>query len=264
MWMRSIYLMLARLPRGVRGTDFARRWQAGGSSRPAPGDPQPPPGGPNPWHDFLEHHTQGPGIQKWMHYADAYDRHLSRFAGRSPVVAEAGVASGGSLSLWKQCLGAGCEVHGIDIDPACLAHAGPGVSIHVGDQSDRAMWARFRKDVPRVDIFVDDGGHGAEQQMTSLEEMLPHLQPGGVYVCEDVHGSGNRFAGFAHALCDALNAGEIASRTGEDWIEVTAFQSAIHSIHCYPLLLVIEKRGVAEPRFRAPLRGSVWLPETPG
>lgn len=262
-WMHALYLMLARLPRGVRAANFARRWQAEDLARSAPRNPQDAPGGPNPWRDFLESRTEGAGVQKWMHYADAYERHLSRFAGRQPVVAEVGVASGGSLSLWRHCLGPGCEVHGIDIDPACKALAGPGVSIHLGDQSDRAMWARFRAAVPRVDVFVDDGGHGADQQMTALEEMLPHLHPGGVYICEDVHGDRNRFAGIGHALCDALNAGEIASREGEDWIDATAFQSAIHSIHCYPFMLVIEKRAVPEPRFRAPLRGTAWLPETP-
>jgi hypothetical protein len=33
-----------------------------------------------------------------------------------------------------------------------------------------------------------------EQQIATREELLPHLQPGGVFLCEDLHGAYNRFA----------------------------------------------------------------------
>ena len=72
--------------------------------------------------------------------------------------------------------------------------------IFIGDQADPAAWKRFRASTPAIDVLIDDGGHGPEQQIVTLEETLPFLRPGGVYLCEDVHGVDNRFAAYAYAL----------------------------------------------------------------
>ena len=40
-------------------------------------------------------------IHKWIHYFDAYERHLGRFRNKSPVMLEIGVFGGGSLKMWK-------------------------------------------------------------------------------------------------------------------------------------------------------------------
>ena len=37
-------------------------------------------------------------IHKWIHYFDIYEKHLSRFIGKAPVVLEIGVYKGGSLA----------------------------------------------------------------------------------------------------------------------------------------------------------------------
>lgn len=215
-------------------------------------------GSSNPVRDYFDRHAEGPGMQKWRHYFEVYQRHLGKFVGRHPVIVEIGVASGGSLAMWRNYFGAGCRVHGIDIDPDCMEYQGPDTTIHIGDQADRAMWKRFREAVPQVDIIIDDGGHTAEQQAITLEEMLPHLRPGGVYICEDVHGAGNRFAELVWALGHGLNAYEVTSPAGVDTSARTPFQAAIHSLHLYPFLVLIEKHEFAEPPFSAPLRGSQW------
>jgi hypothetical protein len=55
-------------------------------------------------------------------------------------------------------------------------------------------------------MVVDDGGHQPEQQTVSLNELLPHLRPGGVYFCEDIHGSpDNPFASYVYNLAHGLN-----------------------------------------------------------
>jgi hypothetical protein len=36
--------------------------------------------------------------------------------------------------------------------------------------------------------------------------MLPHLRPGGVFLCEDVHGFFNGFSAYAQGLADNLHA----------------------------------------------------------
>jgi hypothetical protein len=59
------------------------------------------------------------------------------------------------------------------------------IKIFIGDEEDRKFWRRFKAEVPAVDIVIDDGGHQTQQQVVTLEELLPHLRPGGVYICED-------------------------------------------------------------------------------
>lgn len=246
MTLRTIARVLAGLRYRLRAAAFARQWHARPVALPSTVVAEEP----------LD--ENGPGMQKWAHYFEVYRRHLEKFVARQPVVVEVGVQSGGSLAMWHRHFGPGTQVHGVDIDRGCASFADAATTIHIGDQADRSMWARFRESVPRVDVFIDDGGHTPEQQWVTLEEMLPHLVPGGVYICEDIHRAGNRFAEAACALVHALDEGAIVAGTGVDTCAPTAFQSAIHGLHFYPFVLVIEKRAAPETQFRAPLRGSQW------
>jgi len=45
----------------------------------------------------------------------------------------------------------------------------------------------LKQKIGNLDIIVDDGGHQVDQQVVTLEEMLPYLRPRGVYLCEDIH-----------------------------------------------------------------------------
>ena len=80
----------------------------------------------------------------------------------------------------------------------------------------------------------------------TLEELLPYLRPGGVYICEDVHGDDNAFLGYVHGLSRGLFGYDLtldeADPSGSSSSPATAFQSAIHSVHVYPYVVVIERR----------------------
>jgi SAM-dependent methyltransferase len=243
----------------MRGIAAARNWQTHGaagamvsrrSDRPAISR--------NPLSSYIDGVSAGPGLWKWHHYLDIYHRHLSKFVDARVEVAEVGVYSGGSLRMWKQYFGSGCHVTGVDIQPACQAYEDASTTIYIGDQADRAFWRQLRAQVPIVDVLIDDGGHRPEQQMVTLEEMLPHLRPGGVYICEDIHGAGNRFASFAHSLAASLNASaEDPSRDGLA-VVATPFQRAISSVHVYPFAIVIERTEQIVDGFEAPKRGTEW------
>jgi hypothetical protein len=198
-------------------------------------------------------------VWKWLHYFDVYHRHLRRFVGRPVTVVEVGIYSGGSLPMWREYFGLGCHIHGIDIMPECMAYAGPQVTVHTGDQADRRFWADFRKQVPVVDILIDDGGHEPEQQTVTLEEMLPHLAPGGVYICEDIHGTKNEFSECVHALADTLN--EFDSREPNVLsAAASGLQAAVDGIHFYPYMTVVEMRAATISRLVAPKHGTQWQP----
>lgn len=247
---------VSRLPDALRASDVAGRL--------APSPSAPPPARPaNPLRAYVDAHTTGQGIWKWDHYLDIYHRHFQRFVGTDVHIVEIGVYSGGSLQMWRDYFGPKCRVVGIDIEPACRAYADDRIEIFIGDQADRGFWRTFRGAVPRVDILVDDGGHYPEQQMVTLEEMLPHLRPGGVYLCEDVHGIGNRFAAYAHGLADQLNPANPADREPGDTRLLstpTPLQAAIRSIHLYPFVVVIEKADGAPERLVARRQGTEWQP----
>lgn len=135
----------------------------------------------------------------------------------------------------------------------------------IGDQADRGFWRRVKEQVPRIDIVIDDGGHEPNQQIVTLEELLPHLQPGGVYLCEDVTGTFNPFSSYVSGLVQHLSAydhwlPDLDNPERRLTCKATGFQSAIRSIHSYPFVTVIEKRESPLAEFVAAKHGTQWEP----
>src|SRR6185295_1134606 len=133
--------------------------------------------------------NQGRLLWKWHHYFEIYHRHFQRFRGTSPVVLEIGVFHGGSLQMWREYFGEGTKIVGIDVDPRCKDFATDDTTVLIGDQADPAFLAEVRSRFPRVDILIDDGGHNMLEQIVTFGELYTHLQPNGVYLCEDTHTS---------------------------------------------------------------------------
>ena len=219
----------------------------------------------NPLEEFFDNQKEGPGIWKWRHYFEIYDRHFRAFRDGPVHFLEIGIYSGGSLSMWSQYFGLQAQIYGVDIEPACKGYETDTTKIFIGDQSDRAFWKDFRETVPLLDIVVDDGGHTPLQQRVSLEELLPHLRPGGIYLCEDITGNTNEFAFHVHQLAHQLNAFDNVAQDMNDnerrlVSKSTELQSAIHSVHLYPFVAVIEKRHTPLIELVAPKHGTKWEP----
>jgi hypothetical protein len=214
---------------------------------------------PNPLWDYFRGHTQGRGIWKWQHYFEIYHRHLAHFVGHKVNVLEIGVYSGGSLEMWHSFFGDKSHIYGVDIEDACKEYACDYISIFTGDQADRKFWKGFIEAVEGIDILIDDGGHSPEQQQVTLEEMLPILRPGGVYICEDIHNRFNGFTEFATGLVRELNNCSFVT-DDRSKTYVSQFQSAIHSIHFYPFVMVIEKHLSPLRGLSALKQGTVWKP----
>jgi hypothetical protein len=169
--------------------------------------------------------------------------------------------------MWKDYFGARCRVYGVDIQESCKAYEDEHVRIFIGDQQDRNFWIAFKKEVPALDIVVDDGGHQFEQQIASLEELLPHLRPGGVYLCEDVHSAFNRFAFYVSGMIHGLNVGKIANKPHDQEraqvLTTSGFQSMIDSMHFYPFIAVLKKRDTRVSELASRKRGTQWQPWDP-
>ncbi len=157
-------------------------------------------------------------IHKWQHYFDVYDRHFSRFRGTDVHVVEFGVSEGGSLQMWKEYFGPDCKIYGVDINPYCKELEEDCIEIFIGDQEDRQFLKSLARDIPRIDILIDDGGHRMQQQISTFEELFPHVSAHGAYLCEDMHtsywkgwgGGGYKkhgtFIEYTKNLIDSINA----------------------------------------------------------
>lgn len=199
--------------------------------------------------------NQGRLLYKWHHYFEIYHRHFARFRGKSPVVLEIGVFHGGSLQMWREYFGPGAKIVGIDVDERCRRFEGDDISILIGNQADPAFLASVRERFPRVDILIDDGGHQMVEQIVTFGELYPHLQPNGVYLCEDVHTSylprwqgglrrPDTFIEFSKALVDGLHAWyHLPAGT-----EMDSFALGTYSIAFYDSIVVLEKRPIPLPR----------------
>jgi hypothetical protein len=220
----------------------------------------------NPLQAYFDSHIEGRGIWKWNHYFEIYHRHFAKFRGREVHVLEVGVYSGGSLEMWKHYFGPKCRIYGVDIEEACRLYEDDSVKIFIGDQADRNFWTHFKKEVPFLDIVIDDGGHEFHQQRVTLDELLPHLQLGGVYLCEDIHRSDNQFGGYIGGLSRNLHAAKWAEANATKWptatdsVIPTPFQRAVHSVHLYPFLTVIERTESPVSEFVSLKQGTQWQP----
>lgn len=203
--------------------------------------------------------NRGRLIDKWHHYFDIYHRHFARFRGKQPVVVEIGVYNGGSLQMWRHYFGPGARIIGVDIDPRCREFAEEQVEIVIGDQADRRVHAELRSRCPHIDVVIDDGGHLMDQQITTFEELYPHVQPYGVYLCEDLHtsylagyGGGLRregtFIEYSKGLIDRLH-GWCAEESGitDPRLVVDEITRTTYALHFYDSVLVVEKRPISRP-----------------
>ncbi|HKF73072.1 MAG TPA: class I SAM-dependent methyltransferase [Stellaceae bacterium] len=215
--------------------------------------------------DIFDRHSTGHGIWKWRHYFPIYHAHFQKFIGRDVRVLEIGVFSGGSLEMWRSYFGDRCHIYGVDIAEDCRAYANDHTTIFIGDQEDRAFWRRFKSEVPQIDILIDDGGHTFDQQIVTLEEMLPHIRPGGIYVCEDVHRNNNRFNSYCHGLLKSLNDTTPMDPSGQKGVmRPNPLQAWLAGVHFYPYVIVIEKADRPIEKLMFDRRGTLWRPiETP-
>jgi methyltransferase family protein len=241
-------VLLRNLGEHVRAMKFANKW-----SDATAGQPLAPMIRTNPLREYFDAHETGRGVWKWLHYFDAYHRHFAKFVNRDVHILEIGVFGGGSLEMWRNYFGPNCHVYGVDIEPVCKTYEQERTKIFIGDQADPSFWKSFRAQVPTLDIVLDDGGHETEQQVVTLEALLPHLRPGGVYLCEDITGVRNPFSSYLNGLISSLN----ITRQREGY-KTTAFQQAIGSVHFYPLVAVIERLDEVRESLDSVRRGSEW------
>ena len=90
--------------------------------------------------------------------------------------------------MWKKFLGKKARIIGIELNPDAKTRK-KGFKIFIGDQSDPKFWKKFYRDVGKIDILIDDGGHTNLQQITTFMESVNNINNNGIIVIEDTHTS---------------------------------------------------------------------------
>lgn len=199
---------------------------------------------------------KGHEVLKWTNYPRIYEKHLNKFQGKKPTLLEIGIRHGGSLDMWNYYFDNQCEIYAIDILEECRKMEKDNIKVFIGDQGDRSFWQEFKKQVPKFDIIVDDGGHQMDQQIITFEELFDHLKPGGIYLCEDTHSSymvkqfkaghlkPNTFIEFAKKLADQLH----AWFSEEPSLKIDRYTKNIECITFHNSIVVIEKNPQTKPQ----------------
>lgn len=119
-----------------------------------------------------------------QNYLMHYERMMDRFRDRPIILLEIGVDKGASLRLWKTYFPL-ASIVAVDIEPKTKRFVQDRVVIEIGSQFD----GDFLKEITEKycpDIIIDDGSHIDEHQIFSFRNLFHALNPGGLYIVEDI------------------------------------------------------------------------------
>lgn len=199
---------------------------------------------------------------KFTHYFNVYEQHFAKYVNKKPVVVEVGICRGGSAEMWKKYFGIDATIIGIDVDPNSFKpeHQTPGCIQVNGNQGDPAFWQEFLKQYPQIDVFIDDGSHRVDHQITTLQQVWPSIAHNGVYLCEDTHtnywpeyGGGLRnprtFVEYAKQITDTLNVEYYRPIDKHvDNMMFAEFFKELSGMHFYDSIVVLDKNGRPETK----------------
>jgi len=103
---------------------------------------------------------------------------------------EIGVLKGASLKMWRDYFPL-AQINGIDIHSYEPGTFGERISVFHADQSDPKRLHEVMREIGNLDFVSDDGSHKTEDQITALSTLFPYLNPGAVYVIEDIRTTGD-------------------------------------------------------------------------
>ncbi|MBU3714746.1 MAG: class I SAM-dependent methyltransferase [Ferruginibacter sp.] len=203
----------------------------------------------------LFYNHEGKLIHKWDHYFEIYEKYFSKYIGQELNILEIGISHGGSLQLWKKYFGDKVNIFAIDINPECKKLEEERIKIFIGSQEDKVFLQEVKKNLPALDIIIDDGGHTMNQQIVSFENLFLKLKNEGIYLIEDTHTSywyefhgglkkASAFIEYSKDLIDSLYEEHVLNKNK---IKINENTQNINSISFYDSIVVFEKKLRSKP-----------------
>ncbi len=127
----------------------------------------------------------GQGDKGTLHaYIEEYDKLLSPYRRKDVNVLEIGVAGGYSMRLWREYF-TRARLIGIDIVRPDFPTTGWWFK-QANQASKQELDAVLKEET--LDVIIDDGSHVLDHQLASFIALYPRLNPGGIYIIEDIGG----------------------------------------------------------------------------
>ena len=95
---------------------------------------------------------------------------------------ELGIFNGQSLKMWRDFF-PNARVVGVDINPSAVNYV-PDMECKIGDLGNIDFLTSLQSYKPR--LVIDDASHIWSHQLNAFFTLFPHLQPGGIYIIEDI------------------------------------------------------------------------------
>jgi len=119
-------------------------------------------------------------------FLQVYEKYLIRMRYNNNNILEIGVYNGASLRTWKRYFKES-NIYGLDINPDCKTHEEENIKIFIGSQDSETTLDEIINEAGSFDFILDDGSHVNKMTMKTFEYLINHLNPGGIYIIEDLH-----------------------------------------------------------------------------
>ena len=101
---------------------------------------------------------------------------------------EIGIQNGGSLEVWSSYFQNARVIVGSDIDLKCknLKFKNEKIKLVIGDINKNITRKKITDITKGFDIIIDDGSHKSKDINSTFLFFYPYLNPGGIYLIEDL------------------------------------------------------------------------------
>lgn len=119
-------------------------------------------------------------------YTPLYEKYLGRHRDEPLTLLEMGVWQGASLRMWREYF-PNATIVGIDNKDRNIHIL--GVEMLFSDQDNPHLVKAMSDLDPPPSVIIDDASHVSSKTIRTFQNLFPILQPGGIYVIEDLQTS---------------------------------------------------------------------------
>ena len=139
-------------------------------------------------------------------YIPVYEELLKPYR-ESGTILEIGLAFGYSVRMWNEYFGKDAKIYGADISIVfdTSEFKAPRVTILEADATKPEFLDKLGD--TKFDVVIDDGSHMPSDQITTFNLLRNRMNPGGVYIVEDILDFDSVSSAFKslHDNCDLID-----------------------------------------------------------
>jgi len=171
--------------------------------------------------------------------------------------------------MWRDYL-LRSQIVGIDINEKHCPNLGRRVRLMRADQSDPCQLSAIVESIGQPDIVIDDGSHVGDHILTTFSALFPRLNPGGIYVVEDLCTSfiaayggaippGERTAiGLVQCLVESAQSLDVSFDSFFRVPAPVATFDDVSAVHVYPGIAFVEKAASGDREGRVARPMGAW------